>query len=690
MGLARVKSNVIFTLDRLPLVAIAGLAGFGVAAMGLLLAGQFQTWLVWPLGSLAAVVCAWPVLRLKEYQRPGSVKARVACDVLVLVGVVLWGGWSILYTSQHIVTDRDPATYGVTAGWLATRSGFTEKVPDTFAGMDWLTRKSAGFGERIDGDTTTLYPQGQHLLPALLGSVGKVVGPKHVLRFNVLFGMTSLLAIYCFARLFMRPQWGLLATGAVGASFPLLYLSRETYTEPLALTFTFGGLSLLWLAQQKKQLLLWALAGLVLGAGVLVRIDGYLVLVGIAAFFAVYLTLGGKKYGAERVKQTAVFWVPAALMAALAWLDLELYSRAYLQSSQRLISYEILALVVVLAAGCVASVTVRNHVNILTWLHRRTIRWRAWLAAIAVLVLGVFFASRPLWYEPLAKNSNGIVSSIQRLSGDKIEPRTYAELTTYWVSWYIGPLLAAFGLLGLVVASYKGMRDKTLLLLPALAVILGSCLVYFVAPNITPDQPWAARRMLPVILPGVAIFGAYALALAYEKMKVAPWVKAASAAVVSTLILAVPISVSSPILTVPLKAQYQIAGDACEALPKNSAVVLAGLARLTMVQPVRSFCGVETYNYAAGTDKPSKENLRKIAKKARENGKLPVLGVYRSQYGGLIDEAEWLHMSEMNRTRYIDIARTLTTVPTKTERVEEHLSLAVINNDGTLSPLPTN
>lgn len=689
MPRARVKTNVIFTLDRLPLVVLAGLAGFSAVAVLLLLAGWFYAWLIWPLGLLAAAGCAWPVFRLKEYQRPGSKKAWVICDALVLAGVVLWGGWNIFYTSQHIVTDRDPATYAVTAGWLAEHNSFTEEAPDTFAGMGQLSGRSAGFMEKTADGQVVLHPQGQHLLPALLGSVGKVVGPKHALRLNVLFGMTALLAIYCFGRLLMRPGWALLATAAVALSFPLLYHARDTYTEPLTLTFTFGGLAFLWLAQQTGRRLLWALAGLLFGAGVLTRIDGYLALVGIAAFFVAYLALSSKKQGTGRLKDAAAFWLPAAAMSALAWLDLKLYSEAYYQYSRQLMAYEVTALVAVLAAGFAAYGITRKYGGALPWLGRQTAKWRAWAALALVLAAGAFFASRPLWWQPLGDHSNGIITSIQKAHGNEVEPRTYTELATYWVSWYIGPLLAALGLVGLAAASYKGMRDKKMLLLPALAVILGSCLVYFTAPNITPDQPWASRRMLPVILPGVAIFGAYALALMYGRVKfTSRAVKGAGVAAVCAAVLTAPLATSAPFLAVSLKTQYPMAGNACAALPDNAAVVMIGMARLNMVQPVKTYCGVDTYDYDGSSDKPAKDDLKRIAKAAREDAKLPVLGVYRSQYGGLIDEKEWPRMTEMPRTEYVDIVRTVEAAPSEIKVAEEHLSLAVINSDGSLAPLP--
>src|SRR5690606_27436597 len=99
---------------------------------------------------------------------------------------------------------------------------------------------------------------------------------------------------------------------------------------------------------------------------------------GAAAFFAAYLTLGGKNQLRRRLQQAAVFWLPALACCVLAWLDLAWYSSLYLSNTRQLIQYEQLALVAVLAAGVATSVIVSKHVNILTWCDRFTKHWRAW------------------------------------------------------------------------------------------------------------------------------------------------------------------------------------------------------------------------------------------------------------------------------------------------------------------------
>jgi len=187
------------------------------------------------------------------------------CDFVMLVCVLAWGGYNMPFSSQHILTNRDPATYAIGAAWLSERDNLRMEVAPTLMDVKGISPGSAGF--TLNKEDNMISAQAQHILPALLGSIGKIVGSKHVLHFNVLFGMTALIALYCFGRLFMRPHWALIGVAVMALSLPLLYFSRDTYTEPLAATFTFGGLALLWLAQKNRRAALWLIAGTVIGAG---------------------------------------------------------------------------------------------------------------------------------------------------------------------------------------------------------------------------------------------------------------------------------------------------------------------------------------------------------------------------------------------------------------------------------------
>jgi hypothetical protein len=672
-------------VDKLPLATIAGLAGFTAVVVVLVLCGQFRTELIWSIGSIVAIVCGGIVLRFVATQRSDSRREVIFCDLLVLLGVVTWGGFHISLTSQHVLTNRDPATYAVASSWLSEHESF-EQQNMSFSEIKGVHANSAGFV--VDEDDAMMYPQGQHALPALLGSIGKFVGPVKVLHFNVLFGMTALLAVYCFARIFMRSRWAALATGIMAFSLPLVYFSRDTYTEPLALTFTFGGLALIALAQKQRSIWLWAIAGLVFSSSLLARIDAYLALIGVAAFFVIYVSMA-KNDRRKRLFEAGAFTLPAIGVGVLAWLDLKLLSPAYYNATESLITLELLALGLVASVGLVAIVLTMKFPAILRWLHRVTKRWRAEFVAAIVLLTGLLLATLPLWYEPMGQQVNDVVAEIQQGSGQEVEARKYTELVGYWVSWYVGPVISVFGVLGLAYVAYRSMHDKNLLFLCASLVILGTSFVYFLQPSITPDQIWASRRMLPVIIPGVVVFGVYMFSKFADKIQLpSRYLKGGIVIAGSVMLLTAPMVVSAPFTSERLTTQHKLVDDICNNLPENATVVWLGLARLEMVQPTRTYCDVEAYGYHyKENDTPSRQTLATIAKKAKDQGKIPYLGVYRYQYGGLIDEANQEGMTEVAGVSYNELIRTLTVPPSEVTHKKQGASLGIINTDGTVSKI---
>lgn len=673
-------------IEKLPLAIIAGLAAFTSVVVILLLLGQFRTDLIWSIGPIAGLICGWGVFRLSVAERPGKRRENIICDLLVLIGVVAWGGYNMMLTSQHVLTSRDPATYAVASSWLSQHESFKQPDTGTFSGVQGVHANSAGFA--ADTKEGMMYPQGQHALPALLGSIGKFVGPDMVLHFNVLFGMTSLLAVYCFARIFMKARWAMLGAAVMALTLPLIYFSRDTYTEPLALTFTFGGLALIALAQKRRSLWLWGIAGLVFSSSLLARIDAYLALVGVAAFLVVYVALA-KADRKKRLAEAGMFAVPTVGVGILAWLDLKLLSPSYYESTESLVTLELAALVAVIATGLVGIGVTILFPKVLPWLHAATKRWRAGLAATVILVAGIVMATLPLWYEPMGQQVNGVVAEIQQEMGVEVEARKYTEFAGYWVSWYIGPIIAALGVAGLAYAAFRSMHDKSLLWLCALFVIIGTAVVYFIQPSITPDQIWASRRMLPVIMPGVVVFGVYALSLLADKLQFSSrYFKGALLMTGSVALLIAPLTVSAPFITKRLIAQQQLVDDVCDNLPDNAAVVWIGLARLEMIQPTRTYCSVEAYGYQyQKSDTPTRQALAAIAKRAKQQGKVPYVGVYRHQYGGLIDEANQRGMTEVSSTVYRVTERTLVMPPTKINDVVIGASLGIIGTDGTITKI---
>jgi hypothetical protein len=133
---------------------------------------------------------------------------------------------------------------------------------------------------------------------------------------------------------------------------------------------------------------------------------------------------------------------------------------------------------------------------------------------MAALVVG--FAVRP--YVSVSYgvgNAQGIVRSLQRQQGLPVDPdRTYAEQSVRWVSWFLGwpaLALAAGAAVVLVWRAARGHREGRRWAL-ALAVPLTSAVAVLWKPGITPDHPWADRRLVTTVLPVVVLLALWAIA----------------------------------------------------------------------------------------------------------------------------------------------------------------------------------
>ena len=100
--------------------------------------------------------------------------------------------------------------------------------------------------------------------------------------------------------------------------------------------------------------------------------------------------------------------------------------------------------------------------------------------------------------------------SSSRCSGNEGLPvdgsRNYAEQSVRWASWYVGwpaLALAASAAVLLTWRAVRGDRDAGRWAL-GLGVPLVSALTVLEQPAITPDHPWADRRLVPTVLPVVA------------------------------------------------------------------------------------------------------------------------------------------------------------------------------------------
>jgi 4-amino-4-deoxy-L-arabinose transferase-like glycosyltransferase len=551
-------------------------------------------------GKLAALVALVLTVALGRVVGLGErVVTRKALVVdLLAIGLALsFAVINARYAAQNIVVSRDPGTYGVTAQWLVHHSSLDIDAQRGLFG-NALGYAGAGFG--VAPQAGHLYAQGLHGLPEVLAVGGSLFGTALMYKLNCLIGGLALLAVYGFARQVVGRWPALIAAGLLGLTLPQIAFSRDNYTEPLSQLLLVGGLALLWLVRP-GQTARWGVAGLVLGASCLTRIDAFLVLPPLVLYAAVRLAVTAPGERRVALRDSAALLAGAAIPAYLGLRDLQDLSYGYYRDLHSQFSQIFLFLYVSLAVAVVA-VAVGWGTRLLPWFEAHGTRWRARagdLAAAGVVVVGVLLAIRPLFVTVHGNDSGqaGLIGALQRSSRQTFDPlRTYAENSVTWLAWYAGPVATALALIGVALLVRRLIRNRRLELLPFLTLLLVTALLYLVAPKNTPDQIWVMRRYVPIVIPGLIIAAMLVLAEALQKVK---GQARTAVAVVAGIALFAPVAyISKPFLTIREGTpQLQEIQRVCDTLPDGDGVVVIGDMGARYIQTIRAFCLTPAANY---------------------------------------------------------------------------------------------
>jgi hypothetical protein len=301
-------------------------------------------------------------------------------------------------------------------------------------------------------------------------------------------------------------RWAPAAAAALALSLPEQYTSRGTFSEPLVQVLLFGGLCLLIDAllvparpaaaartlssDPGQDRVLAALAGLVLGLAVLVRVDALSDILPAVPFLGLLL--------AARRRQGIPFGLGLAAGAGYGLAGGYLLSRPYLDLiGPSLRPLGLITAVIVALTAIALGFPVQNQLKRL----RASKRATTWLPpAAAALVIAAFAA---LAVRPLLTNGR------------------YDQSGLVWVIWYLGLPAVLLGAAGLAVLAGRGVKALATWTDPGaqawtwalpLLVALWVIVTVLWRPAISPEQPWASRRLVPFVLPGLILGAIWATA----------------------------------------------------------------------------------------------------------------------------------------------------------------------------------
>ena len=153
-----------------------------------------------------------------------------------------------------------------------------------------------------------------------------------------------------------------------------------------------------------------------------------------------------------------------------------------------------------MAAGA-AAVPARHSLLVSRLMSRAAV-----VGAVAAAVGFLVLLSRPWWYQSHGATDIPLIGGLQGAEGSPVDgTRTYAEASFQWVSWYYGWPVVIVGIGGLLAWLVLGARSRSTQLLWLSALLLPSAALYLAEPSIVPDQIWAMRRFLPVVVPGLLL-----------------------------------------------------------------------------------------------------------------------------------------------------------------------------------------
>jgi hypothetical protein len=668
-------------LGALPVLIPLAVAGFSVVALFFLLLNSFDPWLIWPLGAFVALgLVVATGIRSSVAGLDLGLESRI-CDVLALLGLGAWVGVNAELTSQNVVVESDPGVYSVAGTWLTHHDSIRIPTDQRLWGTDPSTYPDSDGFVRV-GDH--LYSQGAHLVPAFLGLLGRLDGYGLSSRLNVGIGACALFALYGLARRILRARWALLATVTMAVSLPQLNLIRDTFSEPLAQLFALGGLALVVQAYRTGRAMCWAGAALTLGAVAIARIDGYMLLAALVIPLTVIVASARRGDRKDAVRNCLAAGAGGAVTSVIGLLDLQKLSPSYYSALHSDLFSEFRLLGALLVLGLIV-VVVAWRTTLLAKLSAWSRPWRAGVvAALALLALGLL-ASRPLWQVARA-GANPLIAGLQQREGlTQDETRSYNEDTLRWIAWYFGPVTVTLGMVGIALLGGIGVRyrPRDRAKFAVFAVLFIPTVVYLVSSSISPFQPWASRRYVPVIMPAILIGAVLVLQVIWPLR----WRSVPVGKVLATVVAAV-VAVSPLYLGRSVIADRQYAGElnyidaACNALPDDAAVVVVGPPRLSYVVSLRAHCDVPGVSLEA----PTQEQLAGLVRHVVPQGRALFL-VY---VPGPLDTVPKDLTSRTTRVATLTTRewnRVVHSIPRSSEPLARALYIGPVASDGTVGGL---
>jgi hypothetical protein len=409
---------------------------------------------------------------------------------------VAFGVFQAVYHSQFVVDQLDAASYMNFASWISAHGSLP--IPQdgaAFGNAQGITFASAAFFQVGH----SIVPQFMAGLPMLLSTGFWAGGTRLALFWAPVLGA---LGIFTFGGLVARlvgPRWAPFAALAIGIGIPEAYVSRNTYSETLALIFLIAGLSL-WIDAQRTDRgqedagrwrsdwrhharssshVLAGVAGLLLGFLFLIRIDGPADIMLVIPYCGLLIL--------RRQRQVVPLIVGLIVGTVYGAVDGVFLTFPYLQLNKQSVEGMVAAIVLLLIGTTVAVLWFRRRGSEL-----RTPPGPLLIRAVTFLpfVVIVVFIIRPY----VERNWHYL---------------QYAPLSLHWIYWYTGASTIAFAVIAFAMLGRRCIKGQAPVWVLPILVFACATVVFLLRPGITAHQPYASRRLVPAVLPGLILLAVW-------------------------------------------------------------------------------------------------------------------------------------------------------------------------------------
>lgn len=477
---------------------VIGIAGWSIPLLLLMILGLFNGsangivgWVIFAVGLYlrrkSIVKYATLISNLKEYVR----KYTNSWDIVFVLFLLIMSFIYLWFPHESVFGGRDQGIYSNSAVYIAQNGGLKVDYPllesSDYSG-DYQMRLIPGL-YHTDG---TITMQFSHLFSVWLAQAFSTFGIQGLLGLNAIFSLVSVVLFRLLLNQYTSRKYSIIGAIFFGFNTSQVWMSRITLTEIFTQMLVIAALLLISWAFNKKEIAWGSWAGFLIGLALLCRIDSLLLFPLLVLSCFVFIIIKEPLDQSLKNLWRNIFYgfIPVSIVSFGYYY---FFSKPYF-----LFLFPRLVLILLFAAVFMMLFpfhsVVRNIVK-----KYSIILFNSIVFIVVTLFLFAYFIRPHL--SPF---------SIIKLPGHFLDgTRTFQEDSLVNLSYYLSVPIIFLGLIGWLYALKKIIFEKDSRWILPVFIVGGFSALYLYNPNISPDQFWAIRRFVPIIIPGFILFAFY-------------------------------------------------------------------------------------------------------------------------------------------------------------------------------------